>query len=54
MNHKLQNNLHIIHWRVRDSYGCNFAVRAFDFKMTKDENKVTCRNCLKRYVEVLK
>jgi hypothetical protein len=28
-------------------YACNYAVEPLEFKMTIDESKVTCKNCLK-------
>jgi len=51
MNHKAQNNLHIIHFKTKDGkYYCNQAVKSFEFKMTEDPKKVTCNNCIKRAV----
>lgn len=48
MNHKAQNNLHIIHWDENGKYMCNQAVNPSNFKMTKIKARVTCVNCLKR------
>ena len=51
MNHKHQNNLRIVHLQTEDNrYYCNQAVKSFDFKMTKEKDKVTCENCKKRYL----
>ena len=36
-----------VHYQQGVNYACNFAVEPLEFKMTKDETKVTCKNCLK-------
>lgn len=41
-------NPHIIHFIKKGKYLCNQACFTTKEKSTKEKNKITCRNCLKR------